>query len=155
MLDYKLINYKPKLKINGGTDEYIDLLATTFNDNAVYTPKLIMVNKYYVARPDLISLAVYGDDRYADVICKINGISNPFELNENDILVIPNVEYLSKFLSKNRISSDIITDEENEVIQKIDVNNKQKRKDEIRTANEQTIGDANFIIDKSLGLVFY
>ena len=40
-------------------------------------------------------------------------------------------------------------------IQKIDKNNKQKRKNEQRSPNEQVFGDSNYIIDKSLGLVFY
>ena len=74
MLDYRLINSKPLITINDVS--YKDLLAKTFNDNRGYYPQVIIVNEYYVARPDLISLAMYGDDKYADVICKINGILN-------------------------------------------------------------------------------
>lgn len=153
MLDYKLINYKPY--ISTSDDKYLDLLSTTFNQDALYNPVPVVVNEYYVARPDLISLAMYGDDRYADIICKINGISNPFELNEGMILLIPNIEYLSDCITKDRIPSELIVDPKNEHIQKVDRYNKQKQVNERRSPNQQTIGESNYIIDKSLGLVFY
>ena len=115
----------------------------------------MIVNKYYVGRPDLVSLALYGDDRYGDIICKINGISNPFELQEDTVLIIPNFEFLNDCLYKDSVASDIIKDDKKEYIQFIDKNNKQKLKNESRSPNEQTIGDSNYIIDKSLGIVFY
>lgn len=153
MLDYRLINFKPEITYNGET--YKDLLSEIFNDKHTFSTKIIIVNKYYVARPDLISLAIYGDDKYADIICKINGISNPFELNEDDLLILPNVEFLQECLKKTRVPSQLITDPKTDKIQKKDTYNKQKRKDELRSPNEQLIGDSNYIIDKSLGLVFY
>ena len=153
MLDYNLINSKPTIKHNGIT--YQDLLSSTFNKESYYNPTILVVNKYYVARPDLISLAVYGDDKYADVICKINGISNPFELNEDTVLMIPDVEFLDDCLNKIRISSDIINNAENEHIQKVNKNSRQKLKNDLRSPNEQVIGDSNYTIDKSLGIVFY
>ena len=153
MLDYKLLKYKPTITYNNET--YTDLLARTFNENAMYTPIPVVVNEYYVARPDLISLTMFGTDQYADIICKINGISNPFEMNENDVLVVPNVEYLTQCLAKTRNASEMINDPDNEVIQKLDKSNKQKRKNELRSPNEQLIGNSNYVIDKSLGLVFY
>lgn len=153
MLDYKLVNYKPSIKY--GNNQYKDLLAKTFNGDAYFSPRIIIVNKYYVARPDLISLAVYGNDKYGDIICKINGISNPFELQEDTVLIIPNFEFLNDCLYKDSVASDIIKDDKKEHIQFIDTNNKQKLKNESRSPNEQTIGDSNYIIDKSLGIVFY
>ena len=123
MLDYKLINYKPTITYNN--DEYIDLLASTFNDSATFSPQFIIVNENYVARPDLISLAMYGDDRYGDIICKLNGISNPFELNEDDVLIIPNIEYLNTCIKKTRNASEMIDNPKETYIQKIDKNNKQ------------------------------
>ena len=98
---------------------------------------------------------MYGDDRYGDIICKLNGISNPFELNEDDVLVIPNIEYLNTCIKKTRNASEMIDNPKETYIQKIDKNNKQKRKNEQRSPNEQVFGDSNYIIDKSLGLVFY
>lgn len=153
MLDYKLLNKKNIINNNG--ESYYDLLKKTYNENSLLYPTPIIVNKYYVARPDLISFALYGDDKYADIICKLNGISNPFELNENDVIVVPNVEYLNNCIYKSKEDSGIIKNSKTETIQKLDKYNKQKRKNEQRSPNEQTIGDSNFIIDKSLGLVFY
>ena len=153
MLNYRLINTKPLITVNNRT--YQDLLSKTINDERGWNANVVIVNKYYVARPDLISLAMYGDDKYADIICKINGISNPFELNEDDVLLIPNINYLNDCLNKQRVPSEIISDPKQDFIQPIDVNNKQKKKDELRSPNEQTIGESNYIIDKSLGIVFY
>ena len=153
MLDYKLVNYKPQINRDG--ESFIDLMANVFNENAMYNPSVVIVNEHYVARPDLISLAMFGDDKYGDIICKINGISNPFELNEDDILVVPNIEYLNECILKTRVPSELISDAEKEQIQKVDANNKQKRKNEQRSPNEQVVGDSNYVIDKSLGLVFY
>lgn len=153
MLNYKLLEYKSEININNET--YQDLLSKTYDDSSSFRATPLVVNKYYVARPDLISLALYGDDKYADILCKINGISNPFELNENDIIIVPNIEYLNDCIYKSRYSSDLIIDSKSETIQKIDKNNKQKRKDETRSPNEQIIGESNFVIDKSMGVVFY
>ena len=153
MLDYKLLNRKGT--INKNNDAYYDLLRKTFDETASFSAMPLIVNKHYVARPDLISFVLYGDDKYADIICKINGISNPFEINEDDIIIVPNVEYLNECLYKAKESDDLIKDPKKETIQKIDKYNKQKRKDEDRSPNEQTIGESNFVIDKSLGLVFY
>lgn len=153
MLNYRLINTKPLITVNNKT--YQDLLTKTIDDEKDWNANVVIVNKYYVARPDLISLAMYGDDKYADIICKINGISNPFELNEDDVLLIPNINYLNECLTKQRVPSEIISNPKKDFIQPIDVNNKQKKKNELRSPNEQTIGESNYVIDKSLGIVFY
>ena len=154
MLDYKIINYKPKLNYNNET--YSDLMANTFiyNNNINGCP--IIVNEHYVGRPDLISLVMYGDDKYADVICKINGISNPFELNEDDVLFIPTLDYIINCYKGDTLVSELINDAEKTKIEKKDTNTSyQKRKSETRSPNQQTIGESNYIIDKSLGVVFY
>ena len=94
MLDYRLIDYKATLTKDGNT--YIDLLSKVWQNKTPSTGKVIVVNEFYVARPDLISLALYGSDEYADVLCKLNGISNPFELNENDLIFCPSIEYMKE-----------------------------------------------------------
>ena len=153
MLDYKLINYKPTITKDNET--YIDLLSKTYDEGMVGSFSPIIVNKYYVARPDLISLAVYGDDKYGDIICKVNGISNPFELNEDMLILLPNVEFLSSCVLKNQKKSDLIEDPKTDRIYKNNETNLQKKKNELRSPNQQVIGDSNYIIDKSLGIVFY
>lgn len=154
MLDYKLLDRKPKLK-NEDDEQYVDLLAKTYDDGQMFGIIPVITNKYYVARPDLVSLSMYGDDKYADIICKLNGISNPFELNDDVLLLIPNVDYLQDCLMKSVKESELIKDPETDSIQQVNKRNMQKKKSDDRSPNEQVIGDSNFIIDKSLGIVFY
>ena len=96
MLDYLTLENKPLYTINGETAT--DLLYKTWNTDKNFSGDYLLVNEYYIARPDLISLAVYGEDRYADIICKVNGISNPFELNEGQIIFIPTIESIENIL---------------------------------------------------------
>lgn len=49
-----------------------------------------IVNADEVARPDLIALQYYGIQSKLDMILKWNSISDPFSINEGDILEIPN-----------------------------------------------------------------
>lgn len=154
MLDYSILRNKSTVK-GKDNEEYVDLLSVSFDKNIVPKGSFIMVNKHYVARPDLISLAVYQDDKYADVICKINGISNPFELNENDLVFIPTLDYLREFIvnNKSKISSDMITSDDEEIMVKNTVY--QKTVDEKRSPNQQLVGESNYILDKSMGIIFY
>lgn len=157
MLDYITLNNKPttsRLDSNGNSVYFKDLLTktwSTWNGSKCINP--IIVNEYYVARPDLISLAIYGTDEYADMICKFNGISNPFEINEDMVLFMPPLHWAQEGTSgKEQSSCDII--EYNETIeQKDDI---KKLRTDVRSSSTATVGDAEpFVIDKTLGLVFY
>lgn len=154
MLNYSILEKKSKIKKDN--IEFIDLLG----DSYVYNESMIkgfplVINKYYVARPDLVSLALYGDDKYADIICKLNGISNPFELNENDIIFVPNIDFMLQCTKDANSKNDLIKDDETSYLEIQDTNNFQKVKNESRSPNEQVTGDSNYIIDKSLGIIFY
>jgi hypothetical protein len=59
-----------------------------FKSNSNTIGKFI-VDTVYAGRIDLISLHVYGSASYADYILKYNGISNPFSIEEGDVLEIP------------------------------------------------------------------
>lgn len=54
------------------------------------------VSREYLMRPDLISQAVYNSTLYAEYILKYNGISNPFSMEEGDVIIIPNLESAKK-----------------------------------------------------------
>lgn len=151
MLDYSIINKKPTL-LGNTNDEYIDLAQPTYNVKKYVKGEVLIVNQYYVARPDLISLAVYGDDKYADIICKVNGISNPFELNENDMIFIPNFDELSEMTKTQNVPSSLVSDSKKLFNDKKD---RRKKISEKRSSNEMIVGEENYIIDHSLGLVFY
>lgn len=180
MLDYKILGNKPQIRLvkEGNTYNCTDLLGDTYVRDIGITGSPIIVNEYYVARPDLISQAMYGDDRYADILCKINGISNPFELNENMMLFCPTVDYLTKLIktdvpqssvvdkyassisgqnsngtSENNIQNKLTNKLESTIEKQKDT--LQKLKSERRSPGDQTIDDTNYIIDKSLGIVIY
>ena len=153
MLNNKILQNKPLINYNNETGQ--DLLYKSIDFNGDMIGKYLKVNEYYIARPDLISLACYGDDSYGDVLCKINGISNPFELNEGMILFIPNYDHLVSICDRKPNESDVnIVLDDNTIYNNGKIGN-QKLKNESRSPNEQTIGDKNYIIDKSLGLVIY
>lgn len=152
MLDYKILSNKPYLSQNN--EKYIDLLSKTYKLSQSPQTSVIVVSKEYVARPDLISLAIFGDDKYGDIICKFNGISNPFELNENMIIYIPSIENILESLIHQDTPS-ILANETDTIIDKKTYNDNRKKTNEKRTPNELTVGNSNFVIDRSLGLVFY
>lgn len=153
MLEYLILENKPIIKL--GKENAIDLLEKSLDLSKEYSGQFLKVNEYYVARPDLISLAMYGDDKFGDIICKINGISNPFELNEDVVLFIPDQESIYNILvtenSQNR--TEILKNDDNiSILNKVGA---QKAKNAPRSPSEQIIGDYNYIVDKSLGIVIY
>lgn len=153
MLDYVVLNKKPQMTIDGESAK--DLLYKTIDLDHTLNGQFLLVNEYYISRPDLISLAVYGTDQYADIICKVNGISNPFELNKDTVLFIPNYDTIVSIVdTKPKQVNDIVTVEDEDISTIFKVGN-QKQKTESRIPNEQVIGDSNYIIDHSLGMVFY
>lgn len=155
MLDYTILNLKRKLKPDSNYNEQrYDLLSQPISTVDFSPEDIIVVNKYYVARPDLIALAVYGDDKYADFICKYNGISNPFELNEDDVIYIPGFDKFNSMI-KNSIDSSEIIENTNSKIIPFKEHEFQKEIDEVRSPAQQTVGETNYVIDKSLGVVFY
>lgn len=153
MLNYKLLEYKQK--ITKDDDIYIDLLSRSYNGNVPIVGRPIIVNKYYVGRPDLVSLGMYSTDEYGDIICKINGISNPFELNEDDILFIPSIEFIKDFSKNFGEKSELVENpKEDKIVQK-NKDDLRKQKTDVRTPNDMVAGESNFVIDHSLNLVFY
>jgi hypothetical protein len=151
-MDYKILRNKNIVNYKG--EKCYDLLSKTFNKDINPRGTLIIVNKHYVARPDLISLALYNEDTYADIICKVNGISNPFEINENDYLFIPSLDYIRECILTNSSSADdFINTDDDEILNK--KSNYQKKLNEKRSPNEQVVGEKSFVIDKSLGVIFY
>jgi hypothetical protein len=108
---------------------------------------LVEVTKDYVARPDLIALKAYNDDSYTDILCKLNGISNPFELNEGDMLIVPSFEELEHFIV--RPNSGELEDAETKSVPV------SKKLNEKRKANEAVVGDKRFSIDKNKRVIIY
>jgi hypothetical protein len=101
----------------------------------------------YIGRPDIISIDAYGDPMFADVICKLNGISNPFELNVGMTLIIPSPSIVFDFAQSAPI--DEIDSKDNKLVPS------PKNRSQKRQANEALVGDKRFKIDPSKGIVIY
>lgn len=149
MLINSLLKNKPIIHSDTLNEDIIHLGAITFQmpDWVSYT--VYQVGKAHVARPDLISRIMYGTDIYGDFLCKINGISNPFEINEGDILIVPDFDNIYQFAMTDLYDDTI--DQENSKS-----NSPQpKRKNEKRKANDAIIGDTRFKIDKDNRVIIY
>lgn len=86
-IDTKPIFTKPDgVVIRDLTQTMLNLKSTSY-----VTYKLYKVPKEYRMRPDLISRSVYNNSLYAEIILKYNGISNPFTINEDDVILIPDL----------------------------------------------------------------
>ena len=131
-------------------ENHYDLLYQTFRIPKDFKYKVYVVTDEYVARPDLLSLHVYGTVNYADVLCKLNGISNPFELNDGMYIVAPDANDIPLFYTIDHSKEDAIQSGVT-----IDAKKLQKKKNETRKANEQVVGDRNFRIDRNSKIVIY
>ena len=159
-LEYRTLDYKPQLQIidkktGQKKAEYLDLLVKTWETwpgSDYFSP--IIINKYYVGRPDLVSLAVYGSDEFGDMICKFNGISNPFELNEGMIIQIPPLQWATDGCAKREMYATELIKSAQESIQPNA--NKKIYANEAHSSSATVVGDKPpYIIDRTSGLVIY
>lgn len=150
MQTYNTIFKKTQIHSDYLNDNLYNLLDKTFEiPFNGFSFNVLVVSQKYIARPDLISYDAYGDSSYADIICKLNGISNPFSLNEGMEIIIPRPEDLDSFVSDpslEDIESDVITNQQKPT---------QKKRNEKRKANESVIGDQRFRINSSSRIVVY
>lgn len=142
-----LINKRTK-KYSKTQEDMIDLLSKTFIYSTDFEYHVVEVTDFTIARPDILSQIAYGTDIYGDLICKINGISNPLELNKGQLLIVPETAYIQKFLTKE--TSDI---------DNLGMDSKlrptPKKKKEKRKVNEAVDGDTRYKIDSSNRIIIY
>ena len=84
------IDKKPTI-IDKNNNEIVDLTKSIFSKgarglNAYQTVKL---NDHYQMRADKVAFAEYGTDEYTEYILKYSGVSNPFSIDQDDVLFIP------------------------------------------------------------------
>lgn len=149
MLTFPLINNKKTIKLK---EEMFNLLQKTFTIPEEFDFQVIEVTDEYIARPDLLSLHLYDTSNYADILCKLNGISNPFELNSGMYILAPQASDIFKFYVVDDREDDNSLASDNLISNLKDT---QKKKNEVRKANEQVIGDKNFRIDKNNRIIIY
>ena len=140
-----------------------NLLDTTFilpGDD--FSTQIVEVTEEFICRPDLLSKEVYGSEEYAFIICKLNGISNPLELNRGMLLAIPSPDSLDQFVVQ--VNNDywkdyeILEEKNNNPDNNILKNNKpvpKKSTDKNRRPNEALVTDKRFNIDKISKRIVY
>ena len=150
MISYPVMSNKVYSTEGFSGENHYDLLYQTFRIPKDFKYNVYVVTDEYVARPDLLSLHVYGTVNYADVLCKLNGISNPFELNDGMYIVAPDANDIPLFYTIDHSKEDAIQSGVT-----LDAKKLQKKKNETRKANEQVVGDRNFRIDRNSKIVIY
>lgn len=85
-------------------DTIVDLISSTFSFEAASGPTqgYIRVGEFEVMRPDLVSARIYSDQQYYEPLLKYNGISNPFSLDVNEILLAPPFKNLEAMITAPR-----------------------------------------------------
>ena len=143
-------------------DTIVDLLSKTFQIPSDYNCQIIEVAPEYVARPDLLCDDLYGDEDYADILMKLNGISNPYELNTDMLLVVPTVECLDDFIitpssawSQSESEIEASFDEYKSNASSTSSSSTALQKTSKRKPNEAVLGDSRFVIDPLSKVIVY
>lgn len=150
MIFHTVLNNKKRIKSHWLQEDIINLGDPSFVIPDTYQYEILEVTDKYIARPDLLSFDIYGDVLFSDLLCKLNGISNPFELNKGTLMIIPSPDCIMEFMHEpdvNEIDVDADSNDNHKPIS--------KQKNEKRKANESVLGDARFKIDKSRGIIIY
>lgn len=149
MIFHTVLNNKKQIYSDWLQDNVINLGDSTFQIPESYQYEIMEVTEKYIARPDLLSKDIYGDMMYSDLLCKLNGISNPFELNKGMIIIVPSPDCIMDFMKTPTV--DECDTNENTASSKP----QSKKKNEKRKANEAIIGDTRFKIDTNKGIIIY
>lgn len=117
------------------TESMFDFRTNNYDNFTVYR-----VPKDFAMRPDLISQAVYNNTVYTEFILKYNGISNPFSIAPDDIILIPDLD-TAKVNTKKR-TNDGAAETENRIrnyYKYIDPTKAPKRSEQLENFNKRKI----------------
>ena len=128
MLITRLLRLKNTFTKENG-DIIVDLTSATFSfeKDPGISESYIRVSDEEQMRPDLISVRMYGEQRFYEALLKYNGISNPFAIERYDILLVPPYKNLEQML----VSPKEI----------IDIGSQQKESNEDKLLNPKTVKD--------------
>ena len=149
MLENPLLINKSEIKSEVLNEKVVNLLDKTFRIPPEFDYNVVEITKDYIARMDLLSYQLYGTNKYQDVLCKLNGISNPLELNEGDIIICPDISDISYFYYLEN------PDERDPEAVGAAKRPKSNGKNEKRKPNEAVIGDKRFKIDQTRKVIVY
>jgi hypothetical protein len=95
MIDIDILENKPEVIINGQT--IMDITARSVNPDIIPGfSKFIFTNEEMVMRADLAAHMLCGSHNRIGTLLKLNSIGNPFSLNSNEFLFIPDTETINK-----------------------------------------------------------
>ncbi len=111
-----------------------------------FSYSIVEVPQDWEARPDLVSISHYGDDMFTELICRLNGISNPFELNAGTRLICPDPSEVYNFFVK-----DTTNYQDNET----KATSETSSDTETRKPSDVTVGDSRYKVDNTRKIVVY
>lgn len=84
------IDKKPFI-VDNNNNVLVDLTKSIFDKSAhgLNSYNTVKLSSYYQMRPDKVAFSEYGTDEYTEYILKYSGVSNPFSMDQDDILFIP------------------------------------------------------------------
>lgn len=150
MLQNPLLINKTILKSDFLDEDIINMSDKTFVIPSSFSYNVIHITDDFIGRMDLVSHQVYGDADYADILCKLNGISNPFELNADCDIIVPSINDITQFYYKE--SESETDDESREYSKKAPV---AKKKTDKRAPNEAVVGDKRYKVDSTRKVIIY
>ena len=82
---------KKSIIIDKNGNEIVDLTKSIFSKGArgLNAYQTVKINSHYQMRADKVAFAEYGTDEYTEYILKYSGVSNPFSIDQDDVLFIP------------------------------------------------------------------
>lgn len=85
------IDKKPFITNPEDGKELVDLAKSIFSKSArgLDTYQTVKLDSTYQMRADKVAFNEYGTDEYTEYILKYSGVSNPFSIDDEDILFIP------------------------------------------------------------------
>lgn len=147
MLFHTVLNNKKEIYSKWLNEPILNLVDSTFVIPQEYQYEILEVSDRYISRPDLLAHDVYGDTLYTDLLCKLNGISNPFELNKGMLIIVPSPDCIMDFMKTVSIEEMDDSIGSSKPLP--------KKKTEKRQPNEAILGDYRFKIDKTRGIIVY
>lgn len=92
----------------------VDLFQRNF-PNLIGTPfrfSLFEIDSESEFRPLQVSMMNYNGNTYWDLVLKFNGISNPFDIQNGDVLIIPDKDFLDNLIIQAEEDDEIEVDAE-------------------------------------------
>jgi len=102
----KTVESKPIITDKNG-EAIRDLTTQSLKDNEFIYVDMMAVPRDFIMRPELIAHLRMGNVDKLEILLKANEISNPFSIDENDIMLIPEVITSDKKFVTELVGGDV------------------------------------------------